>query len=80
VNQTHFLKDDHLPDCASWDNQVKKGDHVECGNNSNLQICVNPSISHSLATMYDQQPMLNNTDHLECVNRNAVSFKTEGMV
>jgi len=29
VNHTHFLKEDHLPDCASWDNQVKKSDHVE---------------------------------------------------
>jgi len=30
--------------------------------------------------MYDQQPMLNYTYHLECANRNAISFKTEGMV
>jgi hypothetical protein len=35
VNHTRFPKEDHLPDCASWDNQVKKGDHVEC----ELRIC-----------------------------------------
>jgi len=29
VNHTHFPKEDHLPDCASQDNQLKKGDHVE---------------------------------------------------
>jgi len=29
VNHTRFPKEDHLPDCASRDNQVKKGDHVD---------------------------------------------------
>jgi len=29
VNHTRFPKEDHLPDCASRDNQVRKGDRVE---------------------------------------------------
>jgi hypothetical protein len=29
VNRTCFPKEDHLPDCASRENQVKKGDCVE---------------------------------------------------
>jgi len=34
VNHTRFPKQNHLPDCASRDNQVKKGDRVEyCLNN-----------------------------------------------
>jgi len=28
VNHTHFPKEDHLPDCARRDNQVKKGERV----------------------------------------------------
>ena len=30
VNHTRFPKEDHIPDCASRDNQVRKGDRVEC--------------------------------------------------
>ena len=30
VNHVRFLKDDHLPDWARRDNQVKKGDRLEC--------------------------------------------------
>jgi len=30
VNHTLFPKEDHLPDCASSDNEVKKGDCVVC--------------------------------------------------
>jgi len=29
VNHTRFPKEDQLPDCASRDNQVKKGDRVD---------------------------------------------------
>ena len=29
MNHTRFPKQHHLPDCASRDNQVKKGDRVE---------------------------------------------------
>jgi hypothetical protein len=29
VNNTLFPKEDYLPDRASWDNEVKKGVHVE---------------------------------------------------
>jgi len=29
VNHTRFPEEDHLPDCASRDNKVKKGDRVE---------------------------------------------------
>jgi len=29
VNHTRFRKEDHLPDSAHQDNQVKKGDRVE---------------------------------------------------
>jgi hypothetical protein len=29
VNHTSFPTEDHLPECASWGNQAKKGDHVE---------------------------------------------------
>ena len=29
MNHTRFPKEDHLPDCASWDNQVKKGARVD---------------------------------------------------
>ena len=29
VNHTRFPKEDHLPDWASQDKQVKKGDRVE---------------------------------------------------
>jgi len=29
MNHTRFPKEDHLPDCAHQDNQVKKGDRVE---------------------------------------------------
>ena len=29
VNHTRFPKDDHLPDLARRDNQVKKGDRVK---------------------------------------------------
>jgi hypothetical protein len=30
VNHTRFPKEDHLPDWARRDNQIKKGDPVEC--------------------------------------------------
>jgi len=43
MNHTRFLKEDHLPDCASRDNQVKKGEHIDI-----LQIesavCVHPYV------------------------------------
>jgi len=29
VNHTRFPKEDHLPDCASQDNHIKKGDRIE---------------------------------------------------
>jgi len=29
VNHTRLPKEDHLPDCASRDNQVKTGDRVQ---------------------------------------------------
>jgi len=29
VNHSRFPKEDHLPESAGWDNQVKKGDRVE---------------------------------------------------
>jgi hypothetical protein len=29
VNHTRFPKEDHIPECASRDNQVKRGDRVE---------------------------------------------------
>jgi len=29
TNRTRFLKEGHLPYCASRDNQVKKGDRVQ---------------------------------------------------
>ena len=35
VNHTRFPKEDHLPDCASRDSQVKKGDRVECPDRDN---------------------------------------------
>jgi len=31
MNHTGFPKEDQLPDRALRDNQVKKGDHVDCG-------------------------------------------------
>jgi len=29
MNHTRFPKEDHLPDCANRDNQVKNGDRVD---------------------------------------------------
>ena len=29
MNHARFLKEDHLPTWARWDNQVKKGDRVK---------------------------------------------------
>jgi len=29
VSHTRFPKEDHLPDCASRDNQLRKGDRVD---------------------------------------------------
>jgi hypothetical protein len=29
VNHTCFPKEEHLPDCAGWDNQGKRSDRVE---------------------------------------------------
>jgi hypothetical protein len=31
MNHTRLSKEEHIPDCARRDNQVKKGDRVECG-------------------------------------------------
>jgi len=31
MNHTRYLKEDHLPDSARRDNQVKKGGQVDCG-------------------------------------------------
>ena len=41
MNHTRFPKEDHLPDCESRDNQVKKGDHVEYFPDC---LCVPPSL------------------------------------
>ena len=42
MNHTRFPKEDHLPDCASRDNQVKNGDRVERINegNAKIRICI----------------------------------------
>ena len=51
MNHTRFPKEDHLPDYASRDNQVKKGDRVDHGRlkHVNLLILVSMAVKDNNA-------------------------------
>ena len=65
VNHTRSLKEDHLPDCASRDNQVKKGDRVACVSERNWTRTDNGISSHvavnTFAAGYLKNQRLNNS-------------------
>ena len=49
MNHTRFPKEDHLPDWARRDNQIKKGDPVECATHHS-KICMSEGILISLTS------------------------------
>ena len=71
LNHIRFPKEDHLPDCASRDNQVKKGDRVECPHRDSnprsrqlsgfrcTQNTARPPLSASICTFFTYSKQIN---------------------